>query len=260
MNFEFDGMTSHTYDLAISYIGDKGISYINVLPDIEIEKDMSGRGPIPFYYGVKMTDVLEFPMEVYNKNGSNYNYHEILEIQEWLFNRKKPCFLSIYDSEMGDVNYECWLKNPQYGKLSNGAIGWKFNVVCTSPYAVTDYVVKVFDCTETQNTIIEYFNLSSMEDYLYPEMSITMYGNENFLRIENMSDNNRVFQLNDLAEEEKIYVNNRLGYLTAQSGDKLFSKFNYNFFRFTEGYNKIRITGRCNIIFKTRFYKTIGGY
>lgn len=258
-NFEFDNITSHRFDLIIASIDGNKVKNIPAAINVEVLIDKASNRPLPFYYGSTSTKKLEFPMEIYNKHGKSYEQYEIQAIQEWLFGRRKPHTLTIFDYDRGNESYECWLTNPHYGKISNGAIGWKFDVICTSPYSMTNLIVQQFECLNEENTI-EYYNFSNMEDYLYPEINIQMLDKTTYIRIQNENDNNRVFQITEIPMNDNIYVNNDLGYITSTSKENLFKTFNLQYFRFAEGFNKLKVSGKCILTFRNRFYKAVGGY
>ncbi len=258
-NFQFDNTTSHRFGLIIGSIGDTGVQNIKTYGNIEIATDRAMNKTEPFYYRSKIVDHLEFPMTIINKHQQFYESWEVQIIQSWLFGRRDPHLLTIFDPDKMNESYECWLIDPEVIKVDNKPIGWSFTVKCTSSYSITDIKTEVFECTQ-DITDARYWNHSNIEDYLYPEMNIQLASDSTGIKIENESDGNRVFQLTGLRSGENIYVDNNLGYLVTVSGDKILKNFNLNYFRVVDGLNKLKITGKGVITIRTRFKKAVGGF
>jgi hypothetical protein len=258
-NFVFNNISSHIFGLVIGFSSTQGIEEINTYSDMQIITDRSARRVEPYYFGRRLPESLEFGMEIYNKHGMHYEMHDVQTIQEWLFGRAEPHYLSILDPDKGNESYLCWLVSPQIVKVDNKVIGWKFQVMCASPYSETDIIESMYHCT-TPTSEIEYYNLSNVEEYLYPELSIRMLGTASFILIENLNDNDRIFQITNIRAGTSIYVNNDYQYMIADNGDNVFQNFNLNWFRFSPGFNRLFISGTCELTFKHRFKKAVGGY
>jgi hypothetical protein len=240
-------------------MGSQVVKESNTYANIELIKDRSAKKIEPYIYGRRLSDTLEFPMEVYNAHGLFYPSYEAQAIQEWLFGRAEPHFLSLLEPDKANESLLCWLVDPQSVKVAGRLCGWTFNVVCAAPYAFTDIVEETFNCNE-QASVLQYHNLSNVEDYLYPEMTVQMLGNSNYILIENQSDNNRVFQITNINAVNKIFVDNKRQFMTAGDGQDIFQNFNLNWFRFCIGTNKLYVNGRCTITFKNRFMKAVAGW
>ena len=258
-NFVFDNTPSHVFGLRIAHIGTQGVVAKNTYTDIELITDRSAKRIEPYRYGRRLPETLTFPMEIYNKHGKQYPSYEVQAIQEWLFGRIEPKFLSILDPDKGNEAYLCWLTNPSIVRLAGRVMGWRFDVVCAAPYSFTDIVETRFECVNDA-TIINFHNLSNIEDYLYPEMSIEMLGNNTFVLIENANDDNRLFSLTNIRQGNSIFVDNNRQFMKAANGDNVFQHFNLNWFRFAPGHNRLYVDGRCIITFRNRFMKAVGGY
>lgn len=256
----YDNISSHIFGLVIGFIGSKGVYDVNTYTDVEIITDRSANRIAPYQFGMRLPDSLEFEMEVFNKHGQFYENYQAEAIQEWLFGRAEPKYLSILDPDKGNESYLCRLVSPRKVKLDNKIYGWRFTVVCTSAYSVTDIVEKIYDCSLNVNSEIIYYNLSTIEEYVYPEMDIRMAGNSTYVLLENLNDNNRIFQITNIAQGDVLHVNNDNQFMTSDKGGNVFQNFNLNWFRFAPGYNKIYVSGRCIITFRNRFLKSIGGF
>ena len=258
-NFLFDGTSSHLFGLVIGHIGNTGVESISTYSNIELVQDRSLNRIEPYHYGIKYPERLEFPMEIYNKHGEHYEMYEVQAIQEWLFGRNQAKYLSILDPDKGGEAYLCWLTSPEIIKLDNKVIGWKFTVVTHSCYSHTNIYEESF-VSDDDFSISHFHNMSNVEDYLYPEMEIHLQGLTTFVRIENISDNSRVFQITNLRRNSIVTVNNDLHLMSANNPDDIFENFNLNWFRFVPGHNRLLISGGCVVTFRTRFMKAVGGF
>jgi len=258
-NFIFDNTPSHVFGLRIAHRGSQGDVAKNTYTDIELITDRSAKKIEPYRYGRRLPDTLTFPMEIYNKHGNEYPSFEVQAIQEWLFGRIEPKFLTILDPDKGNEAYLCWLTAPNIIRHAGRVIGWQFTVTCAAPYSFTDIVELKFECNNDMN-LIEFHNHSNIEDYLYPEMNIQMLANDTSVLIQNYNDNNRIFSLTGIRTNDSVFVDNNRQFMRATSGDNVFQNFNLNWMRFAIGYNRLYVSGRCIITFRTRFYKAVGGY
>ena len=261
-NFIYDNIPSHIFGLTIGNIGHPGVTDTGTYANVEIISDRAAKRTEPYHYGIKLQDGLEFPMEIYNRHGRYYEMYEVQAIQEWLFGRREAKYLSILDADKDGESYLCWLTEPNVVKLESKVIGWRFKAVCTACYSVTDIVEQRYECAD-EYTTIDYYNLSNIDDYVYPEMEIQLLGNTTYIRIENHDDNDRAFQILNMKPGSVIYVNNDLQYMRVVTGggvDSVFEHFNLNWLRFAAGRNRLNVSGMCEITFRTRFKKAVGGY
>lgn len=257
--FVFDNQSSQKFGLVIGTIGAAGVQTFDTYSDVEVIKDRSARGFESYYYGRRLPDELTIPVEIVSESGRPYQRFEERAIQEWLFGRKEAKFFSIVDPEMGNVSYLCFLKRPRVIVHAGNIAGWAFDMVCSTPAAFTDLVETPYECVNDASRI-QFHNLSDMDGYLFPEMSIQMLGNSTTLMIENLTDNNRRFHLTNLRQGEQIYIDNKRQIMTSGSGANIFQHFNLNWFRFGVGFNDMLVTGRCILTFRNRFMKAIGGF
>lgn len=258
-DFQYGKFTSSQWELVIGSVGSSNVENINTYGDIEVFTDKTILGIEPYFYGTKLSEHLEFPMTIVNRNGGFYTSSQEQIIQGYLFNKKTPELLTISDWDKLDAGYMCLFTAPQKIKINNLVIGWTFNVKVMSQYSITSLKTEVINCT-TDVTNYNYWNHSDINDYIYPDLKIQLASDVSFIRIENSDDQNRVFQLTGLRNGEEIYVNNKLKYFTTKSGDKILNKFNYNFFRVVDNLNRLRINGRSVITLTTRFKKAVGGF
>jgi len=260
-NFIFDETSSHQFGLVIGEINGSGLKTSNVFSEMEILSDNAFDRIEPYYYGRRFKENLKFSLTIVSRHSERYFLpFEIDAVQEWLFGRKEPKLLSIITDFGVKRSFECWLNNPaKIYKSYERVVGWTFDVECTSPFAITESKEKSYNCSMVENEI-EYFNFSTVEDYIYPKMTIKLDPSTSYIRIENTNDNGRVFQLSGVKSGETIYVDNNLKYIETESKLNILDKFNNNFFRFVDGLNVLKISGKCELTFENRFYKNMGGF
>jgi len=257
--FVFDNVSSQVFSLRIAQLGNQNTKVTNTYSSIEILKDRSSKRIESYYYGRRLADSIVFPMEILNENLNSYTMNQVQVIQEWLFGRAEPKFLSILEPGMSNASYQCWLNNPSTISIDGQVVGWSFDVECTAPYALTDIVETRYELLNDASTI-EFHNLSNVEDYLYPEMSIQLLDNSTFILIQNQSDEDRLFQISGMRQGESVFVDNNRQIMIAESGDNVFQHFNLNWFRFSPGFNRLYVDGRCILTFRNRFQMAFSGY
>ena len=263
--FTFDNIHSSTFNLRIAYINAPSVRHVNTYANPEIISDRSGRRDEPYIFGRRLPDTLEFPSEIYNADGRTYDNHEIQAIQEWLFGRQHPKYLSLIENDSIGESYLCYLTNPSSVKVGNRVIVWRFTVTSVAPWGFTDVVEQTFDCSTQSLTYIDVHNLSTTPDvYLMPEMTVQLVGNTSYVSIYNLTDDeHRAFQITNLQQGDTIRVDNDKQIMSAdigdQTGNNAFRNFNMNWFRLKTGINRLRINGRCVVTFKMRFRKAVGG-
>lgn len=247
-NFVFDDVPSEIYGLIISS-SDGGDSSSNASSDVDMKTQTVFRRPVPYFYGVSQSPVLEFEAEITSIQG-DFTAIDSSLIQSWLFGQSKYKKLRIVQPDMEDIYYNCFLKNPQIKRIGNLVVGYTFTVVCDSPYAWG--VTKSITYTQPNRTYILY-NESENNFYTYPYFTVLMGGTP-FFKITNVTDNNRVFHLENLSVGETITVDNDLQIITASLTPNILSKFvpPVQFFRLLPGANELFLEG--NIVNVTISY------
>ena len=87
-----------------------------------------------------------------------------------------------------------------------------------------------------------------------------MYGGDG-ISIQNLSDNNRIFQFKELpgGNSLTIYVDNKNQVITDSMDLNLYPYFNMKFMRLVKGDNLLKITGNAEVKFICEFPVNIGG-
>lgn len=260
IHFTFENTHSSKHNLIIAHLGTRGDASTPAFAETQVISDRPANRIAPYIYGNRKAADLRFPLEIFSSKSHAYTLEEVRKIQSWLFARATAHDLTIEDPHRGNRTYNCFLTNPRQVTVGNQVIGWRFTVYCTAPYGLTDEVETIFDLTNNpDSTTIEFNNESDIEDYLHPFMEIeTSEGGT--IAIENISDNNRIFEITGLSAKNIISIHNDTKIITDTLGDPVFQNFNLNWLRFIRGKNALSVTGKCLIKFKTRFMLAVGGY
>jgi hypothetical protein len=229
----------------------------------EVEPLLASAGDraLPWWYGASRPKPLVFPLEIYCKHRAWYELHDVQAVEEWLFNRRKPELLTIFDPDMGNWSYECWLSGAtRIVRIDKRVVGWRFDVVCTSPYMLGDWVEKAHDCSKGQAVRVECFNNSNIKDYIYPDLRIEMASGAASIRIDSGREPSRPFIMTGFAPGETIIVKGSLWHVASASGASLASKCNLNFPRLADGSNTFSVAGKCRLVIRHRPCRTGSGY
>jgi hypothetical protein len=242
-NFIFDNIPSEMYGLVITSSG--GESSTNASNDVDIKKQEIFRRPVPYFYGVSQSPVLEFEGEITSIEGEIPADRASI-IQGWLFGRSEYKKLRIIQPDMEEVYFNCFLKSPQIKRIGNVIVGFSFTVECDSPFAWSNTKTIRYTKSNTSYTI---YNESDNRFYTYPKLRIRMNGTANgHFILRNLSDNNRKFNLQGLSPGDTIIVENDLQIITANLTPNILNKLASpaNFFRLVPGVNKLFLDANIN--------------
>lgn len=247
--FIFNGISCENYDLMVYDVGGGGESDSPFAGVVTINDEVIGSKWKPYFYGVTYEEKLEHEI-TFGVNtdriaaGRYLNRAEIDDIATWLTGHDKYLVLEIEQDDMTWVRYKCIVTQLSVVSYSGVPYTFRATFTCDSPYAY-EYP-RQFVYTVVGSKTVTIFNDSCLHGYYYPVVEIVNPGAS--VTIENMSDNNRVFSIDDIPEAvHKITVNNDRKVITNDQGLNLYPGCNYKFFRMVKGTNKIRITGNCMI-------------
>ena len=249
-NFVFDGIPSEMYGLVISS-SSSGEDTSNASTDVDIKIQTIFRRPVPYFYGVTQTPVLEFDAEVYTTE-SEITQPDSALIQKWLFGQSNYKKLRIVQPDMEEIYFNCFLTKPKICRVGNIIIGYTFTVVCDSPFAWGIEKTVRYSQSNTTNIL---FNESDNVYYTYPTLTIQLDGTANgtFL-IRNITDNNRTFSMGSVGKwlqpSDLISINNDLQIVTATITPNILNTIEspITFFRLLSGSNEIYVSGNIQYV------------
>ena len=257
-SFIFDGIPSETHSLGIHTPDGSDASNMGS-SNVELLTQEVWRKAKEYLLGVKHAENLEFDVSFRSEN--ELTTADLNIIQKWLFGHQSYKQLQIVQYDMDTIYFNCFLMSPTVFRAGNLIKGVNATVRCDSPFGWTfpkvlsnDYVD--VDVSET----IVFNNLSDDNDYLYPEIIITMNSSGGDLVLTNSSDDDRVFSFAGLSADEIVTVKNELNIISSSTGLRRLDTFNKKWFRFTPGRNSILVEGNIsNLTINYQFAKKMGG-
>lgn len=227
--------------------------------NIEIVEQFIYRRPIPFFYGVKFTSKMSFPISFFSPDeidAQTFSY-----LQNWLFGQLGYKKLIVVQPDMDAFYMNCIFTEPNVIRVGNIIYGIQGTCTMDSQFAWTYPRTSTYNFTSPPSDYQIIFNNDShYAGYLFPLMTFTMNATGTYVYIDNWSDNHRIFDFEGLAPNEVITVNNDLGIVTSSLSIPRLSNFNKHFFRFVPGINTIRMSANISqLTFTYQFARRLGG-
>lgn len=275
-NFIFDNISSEFHSLTIS--SDSDTESWNASGGVELKTETIYRRPVPFFYGVQHTPVLEIPLTVMTSETEITALKANL-IQKWLFGQNNYKKLQILQCDMERYYFNCFLTSPEIIRIGNIIRGFKFTAVCDAPFGWAETVTETFvnpstiKQTPTSDFLNNYsytiYNQSDFSGYTYPILKVTTLdtninndvssSNLGYFYVDNISDNNRRTGVNTpsydstktyLGTKQYVKMDNSLQTFNVYDSSgivpgntNIFKNFNKKFFRLVPGYNELRLYG-----------------
>ncbi len=217
-----------------------------------INEEYVKNNPIPYFFSVDELP-LYFHVTLGKKNGTNFTYKDRVKIARWLIKKEYKNFIST--DNMG-VIFECMVSDrPEKVLIGNTPLVIEFTFRCNAPWAWSPYFVDTFDLSNnntTKNIILE--NKSNIEEYVYPELWIQSLGDNNTIKLKNISCGGKEFIIENLEENEIIYINNKLKQIeTNLPSIYRLKDFNRSWLSLGYGINNIKVTGKCLVKTRMRY-------
>lgn len=240
-DFEFDGQSSQLYDMKIISFDDGGLFSGVGSSDVEIYTQKVLRKAKSYYLGRSQQKVLEFDLTFGSARPISGLDRDV--ISAWMFGKSSFKPLRILQDDLNGAWFNCFLTKPEPQYIGGINYAFKCTVVCDSPFAYSfpRTITETFDGDENINKVINIYNNSSEDDYLYPIVSfeLNLIGS-NFL-IKNNTDNGREFYFQNLYPHEKIVIDNDLQTIVSSTGLHRLSNFNKKWFRLVPRLNNLTI-------------------
>lgn len=254
LDFVFDGIPSHTFDLKIVNFDDSGVTNGVGSTDVEIITQSILRKTRPYYLGRIQTPVLEFQITFASPKIINAMDRDL--ISRWLFGRKGYKKLEILQDDLNSAYYMCFLTSPEVVNIGNLTYAFTCTVTCDSPFAYKPEKVisgsMPVPQQELVNRDITIYNDSSEDDYLYPSVYfLSSQSYQSTFTVRNNTDGGREFKFFDVNPLTIVNVNNELRIMSNQQeggapplGEPywVISYFNKNWLRLLRGKNILRIS------------------
>lgn len=257
--FIFDGVKSS--DMGIHLIRmESGMIPSPFFGGLNIEDERVKNKIVPYHYGVSK-EPIEFTIQV-SPLEREWTPQLRNKVGRWLVQDRYKPFQTADD--MGKIYYAICTEAPNFELASNrGYLELTFKT--NSPYVWTIPYIESFNLLNNNTTtIIEIENNSNVLEYFYPKMEISLLQlngsatNTKQVKIKNLSDGGREFILgikNNLVGNEVIGIDceNEIIKTANPIHSNVFSKFNRNWLRLVYGVNRLEVTGKCQLGFKSQF-------
>lgn len=261
-SFTFDETPCEAFDLMLYDIGGEEQGETVFASTVSIMEEVVGRRPVPYFYGVKFDEKLEFQIvfgvNQHRLNGGRYlDRYEMDAVATWLTGHDQYRWLTVQQDDMTWIRYKCMVTELRV--ISFGQIPWAMmaTITCNGPYA---YMYPcVYEYTVSGETSFQFYNDSSMNGYYYPIIELELSGGGNF-ELANDSDNGRAAVFTDVPDSvTKIQIDNDHCVITNDQDLNLYPYFNMKFFRLKRGHNTIRAIGNGTLRIICEFPVNPGG-
>jgi phage-related protein len=255
-SFIYDDICSEDYDLYIGSIGGgNGVENSSASTNTEFEMDSIPNRTENFIYRSKTSEPnLKFKAKLYISN--KFDKDDMEYIDNWLFANKLPKKLVICQEDMSNYYYMATFSKNEIISVGNLNAGLECEVICDSPYAYdipssVEYLINGV-------TLKDFYCSSSGINYLYPKIEFTINSDNGYLKIKNITDNNREFYIHGLSNGETITID-KWFQVESSMGLRRIGNCNKKWIRFLNGTNKLEIQGNVNKVKITyQFFKAIG--
>lgn len=254
LDFTYDGKSSTDYGLVLASLSKSGTEENSIGVPFLIEEAKNRRNPKPYFYGVEVTPKLSFVVEMFyispDPNKPELTRQTIGSMIKWLLKKEYKEF-KVIDEDYSNIVYNCIFTEPQQIQYSNGTYGLKMTAVCDRPYG---YRKQIISKNVVGTTTFSMSNYGFDNDFIYPEVEITMGAGGGNIEIINNSDGGNNFKFTGLAGGEVVYVDNTRQEILSGNSLNRNSNFNFKWFRIAPQYtNSITINGTATVMFRIEF-------
>ena len=234
----FDGKTSDLYGLFCAKRDASGVDASPLGSEVEIIEDYVSRRESPYFYGVKFSTKLTFPISFFSE--TPIPRERVSEISRWLFGLPTYRQLKIIQDDMGDIYYNCMLTQNNLICIGNEVYGFESMVVCDSPWAYG----KDFTFSKTNATgNIRVNNTSDNSRYTKPIITLQFSSGQSNISIENTSDTGSSKMIfSTITSGEIITIDCDLRTISSNRTG-IQDRFNGKYIYLVQGINAITLTG-----------------
>jgi hypothetical protein len=260
LNFVFDGKASEDYGLSIANFESGGSKDSQAGSEATLHQKRVYRKPKPYFYGRTFDNPLEFELTIAAENPIAGYDRSVIE--SWLLGRSGYLPLMIIQEDIGNVIFNVIFTQASAKYAGNFNRGFTLHGICDAPwgYEYPKTLTKTYSGSAIVDETFTFYNASSDNDYLYPEISFTTSGIGTFFDLVNNTDNGRTFEFRSISPYETITVDNYKQIITTDKYIMRIDKFNKKFFRLVQGMNSIRLVSAItNFTMTYSFAKKIGG-
>ena len=245
-DFYYDGEYSVNHGIYIVKM-DSGLIQSPFLSEREALLDYIPGRHIPYFYDVQYQP-LKFSI-TFSTMDNRWTLEKRREIARWFDKRQ---FKEFYSEDNVDLRYYLLYQGGIDLHTTGNLQGYiECEFLNISPYGYSPVYQKSYDLsTITIPTIIEFDNQG--DDILYPELQIIKFGDGN-LTIKNLTNGGKIFQFNNLVNNEIIYIDNQNRDIISNLYDTRLDDFNNNYLDLVRGINRLEVVGACKLDFRYQF-------
>lgn len=239
--FEYDGFESVDYDLIFGNIDTSRIVALESARNVNtIRSKRNNKNYITRVSYDKQS--VEFDAEIITSEGTVIRETDVPFIEKALFT--KSAYGKLKPVELRDdsqVYINCIFINPERIEVVGGIVGFKFTVVTDSVMAWEELQVQSFDAEAIGDDEVIVKVKSDMDEYIYPEVTITTGSTGGDVVIYNSSDDStRLTGFTDLPPLSTFIMYCDVNQITSD----MYSHFtDMNFIRLADGENEFVVDG-----------------
>jgi hypothetical protein len=199
-----------------------------------------------YHYGFN-NEVLTCSLKFFKED--IWTYDQRVAISKWLISNTYKDFES---SDYPLVFKIMAVSQPVFTNYGNDFGILEIEYESDSPFAYSPVSISEFDLSDNTagGTVILLENRSNIFDMYKPELEFEIISG-NSVRLENLSNQGKVFELTDLEVGEKIYISNETGrIISTLSETRLSNLTNHQYFSMGYGINRVLVKG--NVIMQCR--------
>lgn len=201
-------------------------------------------GSIRHDYGAKYTETAVLYITMLKNNYADMSRKELREVLDWLTGLRKVSWLDLYKDDSDEISFSFLgrVTDVKLQKLDSRVVGVKAEFTSISPWA---YSGVNHNEISLNGTATRYAILNASD-----EVGVYVYPNVTFI---NKASNGSLNIMNHTTGEETIIRNLGMNeVITLDSNKTIYSDkpvkifgddFNFNWLRFSQGYNHIEVTG-----------------
>jgi len=247
--FEYDNISSYEMGVRLIQINPGMINSSFGYDRSPITEKIKGRDK-EFLFGVD-TNVHKFSIAITTLDNKPWTKELKMRVAKWLFQTQYKPFVS---GDSLDIIYYCMADGhaDRYDtSTGHGYIAVDF--ICNSPYAFSPTYIDVYSYDTFPTETIALNNYSNVNKYFYPEVEITMIDDTDVI-ITNLTNGGEQFTFSELEVGEVVYINNQSKQIISSLPNTYrLNNFNKKWLRLVEGVNRLKITGKVRVVFKSSF-------
>lgn len=255
--FIFNGESSDKHDVMAVIFGDSSNDSYSADIQTELTTYLNKRNGTFNITEQNYSEPMSFTLQIVNKDFSDFNAIKEKEIKNWLCKRGAYFWFTIDVPGYEQIFWKMNISNPKL-KYLGGTVGMEFECILDSPWGYSSLIERTFQITDSDRNILLHIN-SDEDDYIYPDMTITMKG-YGTLEIKNSSETeHRTFSLENTVIDEIITLNNSMPDISSsQNGHNIYNDFNKHWIRLANGENILTFNLNCIVTFRYREIRKAG--